>query len=62
MLDWSSHDSCFLVIIYEFMEIHGMQAAAGEANQILMTEGHDGLDFLIQDAGTSEDLVPPLKT
>lgn len=39
-----------------------MQAAAGEVNQILMTKGHDGLDFLIQDAGTSEDLVPPLNT
>ena len=39
-----------------------MQAAAGEVNQVLMAEGHEGLDFLIQDAGTSEELVPPLDT
>ena len=39
-----------------------LQAAAGEVLQILTAEGYEGLDFLIQDAGTSEDLVPPLDT
>lgn len=36
-----------------------MQAAAGEVQQILQQKGYEGLDFLINDAGISEALVPP---
>ncbi|KAK9868085.1 hypothetical protein WJX84_006109 [Apatococcus fuscideae] len=50
------------IIRLDLTDVQTIKAAAGEVLQILTAEGYEGLDFLIQDAGTSEDLVPPLDT
>lgn len=50
---------CLKLEAHKFVHILCLQEAAAQVEKIV---GGKGLDVLINNAGTSEDLVPPLDT